>query len=57
VTWAERFVIITSKELKYYYRKDDYLAKLEPLGTILLKHIFGLMPLNQRETGNKDWAF
>ena len=40
---------MTSRELKYYYKEDDHKNKKEPLGALLLKNIFGLMPLNEKE--------
>lgn len=48
---------MTCKEFKYYYNQDDYLNNKEPLGAMLLKNIFNLMPLNEKQQGNKLYAF
>jgi adenylate cyclase 10 len=57
ISWAPRFVLLSSRELKYYYSKEDCSNGIEALGTIPLKSIFGVQPLNEREKGNKSWAF
>lgn len=49
VTWSLRYCVLNTKELKYYYTEEDCKENPdEPLGSISLKHIYNIMPLDER---------
>lgn len=56
-TWALRFCVMDQREFRYYYQEKDAIQKREPLCTIMLKHIYAILPLNEGEKVNKNWAF
>ena len=57
ITWAQRWCVIDGKEFRYYYEESEVSQRREPLCVILLKHINSVLPLNEKEKDNKDWAF
>ncbi|KRX10829.1 P-loop containing nucleoside triphosphate hydrolase [Pseudocohnilembus persalinus] len=58
VTWADRFTVLSSKDLKYYRDETYYRAKpQEPLGYIPLRNIFQINALNENAIGGKQFAF
>lgn len=57
MSWSSRFLVMSCKDLKYYYSEDDYKENTDfALGVISLKHIFNIFQLNDTET-KKDFAF
>lgn len=49
---------MTGKDFRYYYTPEDFKNKVnDPLGIIPLKQIYGIYPLNEKEKGNKGFAF
>ena len=57
LSWSDRFVVMSCKDLKYYYSEDDFKENTDfALGVISLKHIFNIFQLNERET-KKEFAF
>ncbi|CAD8204339.1 unnamed protein product [Paramecium octaurelia] len=58
VTWAERYCLMTQKELKYYYSEQDYHRQPQnALATIMLSSIYQIVPLNDKEKVNQKYAF
>lgn len=58
VTWANRYTILSSRELRYYYSKEDSLQNPDNyLGAIPLGYIYNIIPLNDKAIGNKQFAF
>lgn len=56
-SWADRYVVMSCKDLKYYYTESEYKEKPDfALGIISLKHIFNIFQLNESET-KKEFAF
>jgi len=57
MTWSNRYVVMSCKDLKYYYSENDCKENTDwALGVISLKHIFNIFQLNDTET-KKDFAF
>ena len=49
LSWSMRYCVLNTKELKYYYKEEDYKDKgEEALGSISLKHIYNIMPLDEK---------
>lgn len=58
VTWSERFCVMTGRDFRYYYTELHFKNDATDfLGSIPLKSIYGILPLNEREKGNKVNAF
>ncbi|CAD8109893.1 unnamed protein product [Paramecium primaurelia] len=58
VTWAERYCLMTQKELKYYYSEQDYQRQPQnALATIILSSIYQIVPLNDKEKVNQKYVF
>jgi len=48
ISWSMRYCVLNTKELKYYYTEEDYKNNNEEaLGSISLKHIYNIMPLDE----------
>ena len=48
ITWSSRYCVLNTKELKYFYKEEDCKENSEePLGSISLKHIYNIMPLDE----------
>lgn len=45
------------KEFRYYYTEQDAIFKREPLSSIPLKWIYSIVPLEENERYNKQYAF
>ncbi len=57
LSWSDRFVVMSCKDLKYYYSEEDCKENTDfALAVISLKHIFNIFQLNERET-KKEFAF
>ena len=55
LSWSMRYCVLNTKELKYYYKEEDYKEdNEEPLGCISLKHIYNIMPLDERVYKRKN---
>ena len=57
ITWENRFFVITSKHVSYYYHLDEYISDKVPLATFELKDIYELKQLNDSHYGNKKNIF
>jgi adenylate cyclase 10 len=57
ITWENRFFVITSKHVSYYYHLDEYIGDKVPLATFELKDIYELKQLSDSYYGNKKNIF
>ena len=57
MSWSSRFLVLSCKDLKYYYSEADFKKNTDfALGVISLKHIFKIFYLDEKET-KKKFAF
>ena len=57
ITWENRFFVLTSKHVSYYYHLDEYISDKVPLATFELKDIYELKQLSDSMYGNKKNIF
>ena len=57
ITWENRFFVLTSKHVSYYYHLDEYISDKVPLAQFELKDIYELKQLNDSHYGNKKNIF
>ena len=57
ITWENRFFVLTSKHVSYYYHLDEYISDKVPLATFELKNIYELKKLSDSMYGNKKNVF
>ena len=57
ITWENRFFVVTTKHISYYYHLDEYISDKVPLATFELKDIFELKQLSDSSYGNKKNIF
>lgn len=57
-TWSDRFTLMNTKDIRYFYNEEDFKKKPDdPLGLIPLRSIFSCTPLNKNVIGNQENAF
>lgn len=57
ITWAERYCVLDGKEFRYYYNERDAARKENALSLVPLRCIYSIVPLDERERFNKNFAF
>jgi hypothetical protein len=57
ITWADRYCVLDGKEIRYYYTEKDAIKKENMLSLVPLRYIHNILPLNEREKYNKNYAF
>ncbi|EAR83243.2 PH domain protein (macronuclear) [Tetrahymena thermophila SB210] len=57
-SWAERFVLMSTKDIRYYYNREDSKEKPEEyLGAIPLRFIYEVNMLDPKQYGRSDYPF